>query len=232
MNSFKGFSAQATQFFTDIIFNNDKGWFEANKHIFQAEVQRPAQLFVTAVGERLRDFLPHIRYDTSLNGGGSIMRLYRDTRFSPDKTPYKTNLGIMWWEGTGKKMEHPGYYFHLDAQEVWLASGFYQFSAEMLAKYRTAVADEEHGPALAAIVADLQAAGYTVGGHHYKRVPRGYAADHPRAALLCHNGLYATTPFIPSEIVHTAALVEHCASHARTLAPLHQWLVATQTRGE
>ena len=106
-NQFNGFLAAGLQFLADLEVNNEKEWFEAHKDVYQSQLLEPATNFITAVGERLQSISNQIRYDTRTNGSGSLMRIYRDTRFSKDKTPYKTAVSGMWWQGEGKKMENP-----------------------------------------------------------------------------------------------------------------------------
>jgi len=112
--AFNGFPRELIQFYQGLSRNNDKSWFNEHKDIYARHVIAPAQDFVVSMGERLRMLSPGIVADTRANGAGSIFRIYRDLRFSKDKRPYKTFLGIFFWEGSGKKMENPGFYFHME----------------------------------------------------------------------------------------------------------------------
>lgn len=223
---FTGFSPDASDFFGELQFNNNRTWFEANKRRYAEQIQSPAQAFVEALGARLQSLSPNIRFDTRLNGSGSIMRIYRDVRFSADKSPYKTNLGVTWWEGVGKKTEQPGYYFHLDVEGGWLAGGLYQFDKPTMQTYQRAVDAEASGARLQTIVSAIRSEnGFRVGGEQYARVPRSYAADHPRADLLRHKGLIAGGPPVPDAILHSAELVDYCFAQCRVIQPLIGWLV-------
>lgn len=229
MARFTGFPQDAITFFEEIAIFNAKEWFEENKARYQEQVQQPAQAFVEALGERLTTLAPGIRYSTSLNGSGSIMRIHRDVRFSKDKTPYKTNLGLSWWEGPGKKMEEPGYYFHLDRGGAWIAGGMYIFPQATLALYRKAVDYPQRGKALTAALAAAEKAGLRIDGSGaYSRVPTGYDKDHPRGELLKQKGIVAVSPGIPVEILTSSALVDRCVDYAKAILPLHQWLVEMQ----
>ncbi len=226
MSNFTGFPQDAITFFEEIAIFNAKEWFEENKARFQESVQQPAQAFVEALGERLQTLAPGLQYSTSLNGSGSIMRIYRDVRFSKDKTPYKTNLGIAWWEGTGKKMEEPGYYFQLDRSGAWLAGGMYIFPPATLAIYRKAVDYPQRGKALTEALATAQKAGLRIDGSGaYSRVPTGYDKDHPRGELLKKKGIVAVSPAIALPTITSSALVDLCFDYAKAILPLHQWLV-------
>lgn len=223
---FGGFPQEGLHFFEALAHNNNREWFQAHKKDYQDYLQGPAQTFVVALGERLKTISGNIQYDTRLNGSGSIMRIYRDIRFSKDKTPYKTNLGIIFWEGRGKKTDNPGFYFHLDAGGAMAHAGMHGFQKPMLTAYRDAVVDESLGRELAAILASLRDEGhYSIGGEHYKRVPRGYDPDHKRADLLRHNGLGVSSSLIDPATVASPELLDLCFDHFQKMAPLQQWLV-------
>ena len=110
---FTSFPEETIKFFLQLEGNNNRDWFTAHKQDYIDYVQQPSLAFIKTMGERLLTISPGMVYDTRTNGSGSLMRIYRDVRFSPDKTPYKNNLGIVFWEGEGKKAENPGFYFHV-----------------------------------------------------------------------------------------------------------------------
>ena len=224
--TFDGFPEQALCFLGELEQNNNRDWFQAHKDEYQQHVLASAQEFVFALGERLRDLFPGIRYDTRANGG-SIMRIYRDVRFSEDKTPYNPNVRVVFWEGAGKRMENPSFFVRIEPDGVSLYAGIHVFPKPFLSAYREAVVDEELGAELeAAMTAVREAGAYTLGGEHYKRVPSGYDADHPRADLLRYNGLWAhKADAVDAALITRPRLVEACLEHCRNLAPLHRWLV-------
>lgn len=221
-SGFTGFPTGTVTFFEELSAHNERAWFEANKARYEADVLDPARSFVSAMGQRLAPLAPGIVADGRTNR--SVFRIYRDTRFSKDKTPYKTHLGLWLWEGDRPRMECSGFYFHLEPPKLMVGAGLYQFSKPMLQAYRDAVDEDPAGGELAAIAADLVASGATLGGQSYARVPNGYAKDHPRADLLRHGGLYAGIEVpIPPEL-HQPALVDWCAERFERLVPLHRWL--------
>jgi uncharacterized protein (TIGR02453 family) len=223
---FDGFPRAGLDFLADLEMNNEREWFEANKQVYQSALLEPAVAFVAAVGEQLRDLVPTIHYDTRTNGSGSLMRIYRDVRFSKDKTPYNTFLSGMFWEQPGKKNTRPGFGFRLRADGMDLIAGHFGFDKEGLAAYQTAVADDTLGAELAAIVGALVKDGrYSINGDQYKRVPQGYDETHPRAALLKYKGLYAHPEPFGVEVVCSAGLVEETMAQFREMAALEQWLV-------
>lgn len=216
------FSPAYAQFFTDLAANNDRDWFAAHKSDYERWVYDPAQAFVTALGERLQELIPGLRYETGYNG--SVLRIHRDTRFSPDKSPYKTNLGMMFWQGAGKKMERPSYYVHLDATGGFIAAGHYIFPKPHLARFREAVIDDQRGAALVQAVAAV-GADYEIGMQRLKKVPRGFEADHPRAEWLRYDGLIASTPALDVATITRDDLVAVCFEHCRRTLPVMEWLI-------
>lgn len=229
---FSGFPQEGLRFLKELRENNDRGWFEAHKEAYREHVLAPAQDLVFALGERLRGISPGIVYDTAASGSGSILRIYRDLRFSEDKTPYNTYVRLVFWEGRRKKMENPSFFVRLGPDGVSVYAGVHVFQKAVLAAYRDAVMDGRLGPELEAAIAAVKDAGaYTVGGEHYKSSPRGYPADHPRADLLRYNGLWAhTTDPADASVIVTPELVEVCLEHCRNMAPLHRWLVKVGRR--
>lgn len=222
---FQGFPKEAVRFLSDLERNNDREWFEAHRSDFETHLMDPARGFVLAMGEQLREISPGVVADPRTDK--SIFRIHRDTRFSKDKSPYKTHLGIFLWEGKRPKMECPGFYFHLEPRELMLGVGLYMFPKTMIEAYRRAVVHPVYGKALAeAVESVLSDNDFTLGGKHYKRVPAGFDADHPNAELLLHNGLHAgcSVSPLPSELFG-AGILDYCLKRFEHLLPLHRWLV-------
>lgn len=228
--AFPGFPEGGLQFFRDLARNNNREWFEAHKVEYQELLIAPAQAFVEALGPRLQAIIPSIAFDTRANGG-SITRIYRDIRFSKDKTPYKDYLGINFWHEGQKRLEGSGFYVHLTASGVDVYTGMHHFDKPFLDAYREAVVDKKLGAQLDDALASIQKSGaYPLGGDMSKRVPAGYAADHPRADLLRYKGLHAQSPHLDPQVVSSPELVDVCFEHCRHMAPLHHWLVAVEAR--
>lgn len=224
--SFKGFPKQGLQFLNDLGANNNREWFEANKQLYLDQIVAPAVDFVKEFGQRLQYISPYIQYDPRTNGQGSLMRIYRDVRFSKDKSPYKTWVGMRFWEGSGKKTECPGFFLWFESSDAGFYTGMHGFQKAMLSAYRKAVVDDQLGSELESTLDAVRSSGeYKIGGEHYKRVPRGYDPDHPRADLLKYNALYAASPRIDLDTLASPALVDVCMSHSEKTASLHHWLV-------
>lgn len=223
MSKFNGFPKEMMTFFDALAKNNDKPWFDAHKKEYENHVKRPSEDFVMTMGEKLKALSPRIMAIPKVNQ--SLFRINRDTRFSNDKSPYKTNLGIWFWEGNRKRMECSGFYFHLGDGKLMLGAGMYMFSKEALSRYREAVIEKRLGSQLKKIVKEISRAGYSLHGRHYKRVPQGFDASHELAEFLCYNGLAAMMEEKIPEKIFSDAIVEYVFSHFKSMSPLHQWLV-------
>lgn len=221
---FSGFTKETVRFFTGLRRNNNKDWFEGNREIYNRHVMAPAKLFVMAMGERLREIAPWIVAEPRVNK--SIFRINRDTRFSLDPSPYKTNLGIYFWQAGRPKMKSAGFYFHLEPPNMMVAGGMYMIPDGLIDRYRSAVVDPKRGAQIARIVEAIRGLpGYAIGGQYYKRAPAGFDAGHRNADLLKHKGLYAGFETnIPDEF-YSARLVDYCFDRFAPLTPLNRWLM-------
>lgn len=230
MSEFAGFPAETRQFLSDLRANNDRDWFNANKKRYEKFVKTPSVAFVQAMGTRLQDIDEKLVVDARTNGSGNLMRMARDTRFSADKSPYKSNIAMMWWHGSGKKTAHPAFGMQVTPDDAGLMAGMFGFDKGMLDAYRQAVDDVELGEQLVDAVKQVESAGYEIPGAHYKTTPRGYASDHPRADLLKYNALYAHALSIHWDIVMSPELIDVVYDHCRKLAPIQSWLVKVQDK--
>ena len=223
---FQGFPREGLQFLYDLAENNNREWFQDHKSDYQELLLEPGKLFVRDLGERLQTLSPGIISDTRTNGSGTIMRIYRDVRFSKDKTPYNTQMRFFFWEGKGKKMENPGFYLCFDGEKGNLYSGYWHFPKPKIELFRDAVMDEEMGPALEKAILKIGTSGnYTFAGEQYKRIPKEFDPLHDRAYLLKYKGLFAGAPVFTRKELLSEKLVDICFEHCRNMAPLHDWLV-------
>ena len=225
LNQFSGFPQAGVDFLANLAENNEREWFNAHKSDYKNHVEKPAQELVATLGERLQSISPAIIFDTRANGSGSMMRIYRDTRFSKDKTPYNPYVTMAFWEGSSKKTTaYSGFFLRVEPTGVGLMVGTRGFDKERLAAYRTAVSDPTLGTELETIIANMQDK-FEIQGEHYKRVPHGFDADHPRADLLRYNSLHAFYFTIPPQYLTSPDLVEQCMIQFEQMVPLHHWLV-------
>lgn len=197
---FTGFAPTVIPFLMELAGNNEREWFKANEGRYASLIREPALAFVRAMAEPLRGLSEHLVADDR-KVGGSLMRIFRDTRFSKDKTPYKTNVGIQFRHGAGKDVHAPGVYVHISPEEVFLGFGMWQPPPEELHKLREAVAAK--WPAWEALLADPALAGWEQFGEPLKRVPKGFDAAHPGAAELRRTSFIASQP-LPIEVLESA----------------------------
>jgi uncharacterized protein (TIGR02453 family) len=221
--TFRGFSKESLQFFTALGSHNNRSWFEENRGIFDTLVMPESQDFVVAMGSRLADISDDIIADPRTDR--SIFRIHRDTRFSKDKSPYKTHLALVFWEGPFKKVESPLFYFHLEPQKLLLAAGMHMIPGEFLESYRAAVDDQKTGASLEKAIKEVRKKGsYELGWEKYKQVPRGYHPAHPRGHLLKFGGIgfYLEMP-VPVEIFDERS-IEFVYRHFENMSPVYNWV--------
>ena len=174
---FRGFDASIFQFLEELTDNNNRPWFQANKARYENEVLVPSLAFIRAFAPRLKKISPYfVASDQRI--GGSLMRVYRDTRFARDKTPYKTNVGIQFRHEFGKDVHAPGYYVHIASGECFLAIGVWRPDPDSLASVRQAIV--EHPDRWKRAKNDRKfRARFQLDGDSLKTPPRGFPAEHP-----------------------------------------------------
>lgn len=220
--AFNGFGDATFRFLKDLGRNNNKEWFQAHRSAYEEDLLEPALAFIEAIGPLIAKFSPTVHADPRI--GGAMMRINRDIRFSKDKRPYKDHLDMSFRCGDSKGS--PGYWFRLTPNRLVLGAGMHMLDKSELERYRKAVDAPSTGVALDKTVTKVQKAGYDLGGEHYKRVPIGFPPDHPRGALLRHNGVYVGTEMkLPAE-VRTARFPSFCAAQYKKMVPLVDWLAA------
>jgi uncharacterized protein (TIGR02453 family) len=224
---FSGFPTEGLNFLKNLKNNNNREWFKNNRSIYNEYLIAPAQEFIMTLGQELAAFIPDICYDTRTNGSGSLMRIYRDIRFSPDKSPYKSYLGIGFWEGAGKRIDNPGFFIRIEGHQATLYTGKHMFSKIILDAYRNSVLDPEKGIKLTRILGQLRSSTQiqALGNVHYKRVPRGFDPEHKRAELLKYNGIYTIFNPFPKTAKLPPDFVDLCLNSCKLTFKLHTWLM-------
>jgi uncharacterized protein (TIGR02453 family) len=216
---FTGFPQEGLDVLAGLANRNTREYFEEHHATYESALLEPAKAFVVALGEVLRMHVsPHLRAEPRVNG--SILRIQRDTRFTTDKRPYKQHVDIWFWEGDAPSRERPGLSVRLRPGSVVLTAGIHRLGPAALAAYRDAVDDE----LLKAIEDATRRRGVSVGGLDYKRVPRGFAPDHPRAELLRHGALYVSGEWKHPRALGGAGFVAWTASRLIEMAPVERWL--------
>ena len=220
---FAGFPPQTARFLSELAENNEREWFKANKHRYEAHVLGPALEFINAMEPRLEKISRHF-VAIGKRTGGSLMRVYRDTRFSKNKTPYKTNVGIQFRHELGKDVHAPGFYVHIEPNNCFLGTGIWRPDSDALAAIRSCIA-ENSGSWKRARDAKRFVAHFRLGGARLKRPPRGYAADHPYIEDLKRKDFIAVSEF-PIKAIRSPGFIDEVAARYATAKPLMRFLCA------
>jgi uncharacterized protein (TIGR02453 family) len=219
--SFAGFPAEGFAFFRGLKRNNRREWFQARKQIFEEKVKAPMVELVEALNREMTAFAPDYVNDPKK----AIYRIYRDTRFSNDKTPYKTHIAAIFPRRGMDKHVGGGLYFSVSPFEIEVAGGAYMPGPDELKTIRAYLA--EHYEELQRIVsaAALRKLGVELQGDQLARVPKGYPKEHPAADLLRYKQLYVFAPLDPA-VATTPQLLGEIATRFRAMTPLVDFLNA------
>src|ERR1700744_6498586 len=186
------FRPEALKFLRNLARHNDREWFQPRKAEFEAELKKPMLAVVRKITDAMLDFAPsHVRPAEK-----SLFRIYRDTRFSNDKRPYKTHIAA-WWSHQGlAKTSGAGYYFHVSAKEVVIAAGSYMPEKDQLAQIRHWLLDHHKEFRKLLQNPKVRSAFEEFEGNALTRPPKGFPAEHPGMDLIrCKQwGLAATLP--------------------------------------
>ncbi|MGO4679553.1 DUF2461 domain-containing protein [Microbacterium sp. 2MCAF23] len=199
--TFPGWSERASAFYVGLEADNTKDYWTRNRAVYDTEVLAPMQALLDDLSTEF--------------GEGRIFRPNRDIRFSADKSPYKTSIAATLGQG----------YIEFSARGIGTGAGCHMLTPDQLTRLRAAVADDETGPRLEAVIGELEASGIDVTSHdRLATAPRGYAKDHPRIDLLRNKDLVARshwgqeTPWL-----HSPEAAEHVVAVLRAARPLMQW---------
>ncbi len=214
-------SPELFAFFRELKENNNRDWFQANKKRYEMYVKDPLLGFIADFGLRLAEISPHYVADPR-PVGGSLFRIYRDVRFSKDKTPYKTAAGIQFRHESGKDVHAPGFYLHLEPDNVFVGGGIWHPDTRTLGQIRDAiVAKPAHWQRI--ISDEAFSAVYKLGGESLKRGPKGYEPDHPLIEHLKRKDFVASTPFGEEETC-TPDFIDRFAELCRVAGPFNKFL--------
>jgi uncharacterized protein (TIGR02453 family) len=205
---FRGFPAEATEFYADLELDNSREFWLANKPVFERAVRGPMRALLDAL-----DPDP---------GAFHVFRPNRDVRFSSDKSPYKTQHGAGATSPGGTIR-----YVHISAEGLFIASGCYVLAPDQIARMRAAIDDEEAGEGLRRVLAAVEDSGLEIGpggAPPLKTAPRGYPKDHPRIDLLRLKGLVAFETVVDPAIVETAAALQRVRASWEAAGPMNAWL--------
>jgi uncharacterized protein (TIGR02453 family) len=195
-----GFGEGAVEFYDGLQADNSKAYWTDQREVYENDVKAPMLALLAALEPEF--------------GPGKIFRPYRDVRFSADKTPYKTHCGAI----------ASGFYVQIGSDGLRVAGGYYRMAPDQIARFRESVADDRRGGDLEKRLTALVTEGMEIAGETLKRQPRGYDADHPRADLLRHKGIYGTRSWPPDDVLHEPGALDRVMIGWRALRPLVEWL--------
>ena len=221
MADFTAFEPSLVRFLRQLEKNNDREWFAENKQRYEDLVREPALDFISAMGQPLADITPYF-VAVPKKTGGSLMRPYRDTRFSKDKTPYKTNVGIQFRYEHGKDVHAPGFYVHIDPHEAFVGAGMWRPDAKPLRKIRQAIVEDPKRWRAARDDRTLRRH-FALAGESLKTAPRGFDRDHECIEDLRRKDFIAVKP-LAHEDLFRKTLLRDMARTFRAASPLMAFL--------
>jgi uncharacterized protein (TIGR02453 family) len=171
------YTEDTLRFLRELELNNNKPWWETHKQRYEDSVRTPSLDLIRAMEPLLADISPHY-LAIAKKQGGSLMRPFRDVRFSADKTPYKTNIGVHFRHRNGKDVHAPGFYFHVGTDGVFLGVGMWHPDGPSLAAIRARI-DESPDTWTKVRDSEILTANFRLGGDSLKRAPKGCPIDHP-----------------------------------------------------
>ena len=180
-------------FLKDLKQNNNRDWFNDNKHRYEQHVKEPLLDLIAEFSPLLAEISPHFRAIPKANGG-SLFRIYRDVRFSKNKDPYKTHAAVQFRHSAGKDVHTPGYYLHVEPGNVFIGMGIWRPATDELRKIRLSI--DENGPEWDALIHEPTFAEiFELQGESLKRPPKGFDADHPYLEDLKRKDFIAVAQF-------------------------------------
>lgn len=221
MGGFAGFPPETFRFLKQLARHNERDWFQRNKRRYESDVLDPALAFIEAMQQPLAKISPHFAA-VPRRSGGSLMRVYRDVRFSADKRPYKTNVGIQFRHLRGRDVHAPGFYLHLEPGQCFIGAGVWRPDSVALGDIRRAIVDS---PSLWLEARDARAfrQHFDLGGESLKRPPRGFDGDHPHIEDLKRKDFVGVCELGESFFTGSTA-VRSTAARLRASAPFMRFL--------
>ena len=197
-SNFSGFPPGFFKFYKELIKNNERDWFNANKERYLCDVVDPSLEFIAAIEPKLKKVSPYF-LAIAKRSRGSLMRIYRDVRFSKNKQPSKTNLGIQFRHEMGKDVHAPGFYFHYSPKESFLGAGIWHPDRDPLKKIRIAIVDQEARWKRTRGAKKFKEI-FELSGDSLKRPPRDFDPDHKLIEDLKRKDFIAICPLQAAEL--------------------------------
>ncbi len=219
--TFPGFPADTMRFLKELKQNNERDWFATQKDRYERVYVEPTLAFIDAIAPLVKKASPFL-LAIPKKTGGSMIRIYRDTRFSPDPTPYKTHIGIQFRHEAGKNIHAPGIYVHIEPGNVFMGAGMWRPDRDPLLWVRERIANH---PDLWKRTLNRKKfrETYQMTGDSLKRPPKGFDKEHPMIEEIKRKDFIAVTELDP-KTVETPEFPRIVADRIRTAEPLMMFL--------
>ena len=223
--AFQGFTPQTLEFLHKLAQNNQRDWFLEHKNDYEQQVLEPALDFICAMEQPLAGLSPRFLCIPKRQGG-SLLRIYRDTRFARDKRPYKTNIGIHFRHDAFRDIHGPGLYFHVGLDECFVGGGIWHPEPDSLQRIRQHMVDRPR-QWQAALRATRGGLGLSLWGEQLQRVPRGWSADHPLADDLRRKDFVLARDF-DEGLLYSPDIVDFVMETYAAMKPFMKFLCESQ----
>jgi uncharacterized protein (TIGR02453 family) len=208
MTTFDGFGPKVRRWFEGLEADNSREYFAAHRDVFEESIRDQMQALLTELSH-------------TFGGEVKLFRQNRDIRFSPDKSPYKTNTyGVVY----GSELAAQGLYASISARGLVAGSGYHMMARDQLERYRDAVGDDTHGPELRTLAAKAEQAGLELWGESLATAPRGYPKDHERIELLRRKSLALGSALTFGRGIGRTDGLQFVTKTWRGAAPVTGWL--------
>ena len=221
MSEFNGFTTDFFEFFSELKKNNNRDWFAANKSRYYESVVEPMSLYIVSIAPHLKRISRFYKADPKPHGG-SMFRIYRDTRFSNDKSPYKTHAACHFRHYASRDAHAPGFYLHIETERISIGGGIWRPAVKQLGQIRDFITDNPSAWDKLLRSSALKEIG-GIQGDSLKRPPRGYAADSRHIEDLKRKSFYVMTD-VDVQLARSPALVTESAGVFRTAAKLNHFI--------
>ena len=221
MSEFNGFPKDFFAFFNELKKNNNREWFNTNKQRYHESVVQPMGDYIRSMAPQLQSIAPFYKADPRPHGG-SMFRIYRDTRFSKDKTPYKTHAACHFRHEAGRDAHAPGFYLHIETDHISVGGGIWRPPSRQLGQIREFIADNPSAWEKLSRSSALRKLG-GIQGDSLKRPPRGYLPDSRHIEDLKRKSFYVMSES-GAELALSPGLVTESAKVFRTAARLNHFI--------
>jgi uncharacterized protein (TIGR02453 family) len=221
MSRFPGLPEDFFRFFEDLKQNNERAWFNENKARYHESVVNPISEFIVCMAPGLKRISPHYIANPKPHGG-SMFRIYRDTRFSKDKTPYKTHAGVQFRHEAGRDAHAPGFYVHLDSEELFFGGGVWLPPNPVLNLVRDHIVDNARSWGRIRNAKKVQESG-GIRGDSLKRPPRGFDPEHQHIDDLKKKSFYVAVQ-VPADHALRPEFLDEVTEGFRLARPMVRFI--------